>query len=380
MLENNGIDVWRSSSGPNSSLDFMLPPDMDAMMDSLALTYTVQIPDVEKAVQISLISNEQARLQSSATTFNYAVYHPMSEIYQWMSDTQAVYSSYVTIMDIGSTNDGNDIKALKVSVSSDANRPAVFIESALHAREWVSPASVLWMTNELLQQYGTDADVTAILDEFDIYIIPVVNVDGYIYSWLSSNTRLWRKNRDDPRSAKEIRSGCIGTDLNRNFRIRWAAKNGASPDPCSVTYKGSRGFSELETRAMTNFVKSIGNRVAFVDIHSYGQLLLYPLGYRGGRTIDDMDFRASAQAATAAITAVHGTNFIYGSVYSIIQKVTGDSIAYMYKKAVIKYSVALELRDRGTYGFLLPADQIIPTGEETLAGILAFLDYVSNNP
>ena len=37
----------------------------------------------------------------------------------------------------------------------------------------------------------------------------------------------------------------------------------------------------------------------------------------------------------------------------------------------VKYSYALELRDKGRYGFLLPANQIIPTGHETFAAMKA---------
>ncbi|XP_067651303.1 carboxypeptidase A2-like [Haliotis asinina] len=379
MLQNEGIDIWRLSSGPNTSLDFILPPNMDALMDSLTLTPTVQIPDVEKAIKVSLFSNEQARLQNSATTFDYGVYHPMSEIYQWMLD-QAASTKYATVIDIGSTNGGNDIKALKISVSLQSNRPAVFLEGTLHAREWVAPASILWMTNELLQRYGTDAEVTAILNVFDIYVIPVVNVDGYIYSWQSPGTRLWRKNRDDPRTFIEKASGCIRTDLNRNFRIRWATWNPENMNPCSDSYRGGFSNSERETWALTSFVSSISNKVAFIDIHSYGQLWMYPYAYKQGATRNDADFRASAQAATAALTAVHGTTFTYGSIADVIYQVTGSICDYMYQKVRIKYSVSLELRDRGQFGFLLPPEQIIPTGEETLAGILAFLDYVRNNP
>ncbi|XP_046542366.1 carboxypeptidase A1-like [Haliotis rubra] len=370
--------------GPNTSLDFILPPNMAALMDSLTLTSTVQIPDVEKAVNMSLFSNEQARLQSSVTTFNYAVYHPMSEIYQWMLD-QAASTKYVTIMDIGSTNGGNDIKVLKISVSLAPNRPAVFLEGTLHAREWISPASILWMTNELLQRYGTDADVTAILNEFDIYVIPVVNVDGYIYSWQSPEVSKivldfgGRTETTQEQLEKNIQ-GALGTDLNRNFRIRWSAWDPDNVNPCSDTYKGSFSFSERETRALKSFVMSISNRVAFIDIHSYAQLWMYPYAYKQGVTRNDADFRASAQAATAALTAVHGTTYKYGPIAEVIYQVTGSICDYMYKKARIKYSVSLELRDKGQYGFLLPAEQIIPTGEETLAGILAFLDYVRNNP
>ena len=97
-------------------------------------------------------------------------------------------------------------------------------------------------------------------------IIPVVNVDGYKYTW--STDRLWRKNR-----TPNDNSTCIGTDINRNWGDHWGGE-GASPDPCSNTYRGESAFSEIEPLSLSSYISSFEDVAAYIDFHSYGQLIV----------------------------------------------------------------------------------------------------------
>lgn len=87
-----------------------------------------------------------------------------------------------------------------------------------------------------------------------------------------------------------------------------------------------------------------------------------------------------SKAVVDAIFSVHGTKFDYGPISTIIYPASGSSADYTYAVCGVKYSYGAELRDTGEYGFLLPADQIIPSGEETFAGIVAMGKYIANNP
>lgn len=42
----------------------------------------------------------------------------------------------------------------------------------------------------------------------------------------------------------------------------------------------------------------------------------------------------------------------------------------------VKYSYAVELRDTGRHGFLLPEDEILPSSEETFAGVLHLANFI----
>jgi murein tripeptide amidase MpaA len=71
----------------------------------------------------------------------------------------------------------------------------------------------------------------------------------------------------------------------------------------------------------------------------------------------------------AAIKSVHGTSFTSGPICSTIYKATGSSVDYVNDVVGGDYTFTVELRDTGNYGFVLPANQILPSGEEAYAGV-----------
>ena len=87
-------------------------------------------------------------------------------------------------------------------------------------------------------------------------VIPVLNPDGYVYTW--TRDRMWRKNRN-PRAGRFGRRGCVGVDLNRNYDIEWG-RNGISRNPCSDIYPGKKAFSEPESKAHSDLLKSLPNK------------------------------------------------------------------------------------------------------------------------
>lgn len=103
-------------------------------------------------------------------------------------------------------------------------------------------------------------------ENVDWYIIPVFNVDGFVYT--HTTNRMWRKTR------KPASSLCDGTDANRNFDYYWF-QGGASNNPCSETYAGTTAFSEPETIALASYYASVHENVtAYISFHSYGQYLM----------------------------------------------------------------------------------------------------------
>ena len=165
------------------------------------------------------------------------------------------------------TSRNRKIWAVKISdnVSVDEDEPAFLMHSAAHCREIVTPVIALHAMDQLTTGYGVDPDITAIVDEYEIWIVPVANPDGYNYVFEFNN--LWRKNRRQLTSA-------IGVDLNRNYPFGWTSGCSGSASEGSETYKGPSAGSEVETQ--TIMALSMDQRFTkVIDYHSSGREVLW---------------------------------------------------------------------------------------------------------
>jgi len=229
------------------------------------------------------------------------------------------------------------------------------------------------MVNQLCTDYGTDPVVTNLLDKMVFTVLPVFNTDGYAYTW--TDNRMWRKTR-----SPNANSQCVGTDPNRNWDDHWC-QQGASDDPCDDAYCGSSAFSEVELQAVSNYIK---NKAPFyqgyINFHSYSQLWMSPWGWTTDLPKDYQIQNSLSKDATDALTAVFGTEYQYGPIATTIYPASGSSADWTYEFANVLYSYGVELRDTGNYGFLLPASQIVPSGQETYAALKTWALQVLKGP
>lgn len=189
--------------------------------------------------------------------------------------------------------------------------------------------------------------------------MPMVNPDGYMYS--RRKNRLWRKNR-----APNKNSHCIGVDLNRNFNIGWNTV-GASSNPCHETYQGPTPNSERETKAIVEFLKetnSDSKLEAFFTFHSYGQVFIYPYGYKKGKSKNAALLQRLGKGAAAIIKNKTGRNYNVGVTHKLLGQAGGGADDWSSDVLGVKYVYTVELRDRGRFGFILPAKQIVGTALE----------------
>ncbi|XP_015227712.1 PREDICTED: carboxypeptidase A1-like [Cyprinodon variegatus] len=293
-----------------------------------------------------------------------------SQIYSFQDMLVAENPKLVSKIVIGQSYERRPLNVLKFSTGG-SNRPAIWIDTGIHAREWVTQASGVWFAKKIVTDYGKDQSLTAILNRMDIFLEIVVNPDGYQYT--HTRDRMWRKNRRPNRGSR-----CVGVDLNRNWNAGFGGQ-GSSRDPCSNIYHGARAHSEPEVTSIVNFLRSHGNIKAFIAIHSYSQMLLYPYGYTRVPAKDDAELKQVAQKAVTALTSLYGTPYRYGSIISTIYQSSGGSIDWTYNQG-IKYSYTFELRDTGIFGFILPANQIIPTANETWLALKSIMDHTFKNP
>lgn len=200
------------------------------------------------------------------------VYHTYQESIDAMKAAAKKYPQITEYSVIGKSYENRDIACLKISDNAaiDEDEPESIFMGAHHAREWISVEIPLALMDTLLEGYNKDDRITNIVNSKEIFIVPVVNPDGLLYS--QTEYKMWRKNRCENEGTTYM-----GVDLNRNYGYQWG-NVGASSSPYSDTYHGPCGFSEPEARAMRDFEKK-RNFVSSVSYHSYGQLILYPYGY-----------------------------------------------------------------------------------------------------
>ncbi|XP_055633278.1 zinc carboxypeptidase A 1-like [Toxorhynchites rutilus septentrionalis] len=312
------------------------------------------------------IDQEKYRMKSKGAKriFDWSEYHELEEIHSWL-DKLALNYEQVEVVEGGHSYENRTIKGVKVSYKS--GNPGIFLEGGIHAREWISPATVTYILNELLT--SQDPKVRNISENYDWYIFPNVNPDGYVYT--HKKNRLWRKTRTPYSGA------CFGADANRNWDFHWAEQG--TSDRCNTeTFGGPHAFSEVETKSLSQYIESLKGKIqAYIAFHSYSQVLLYPYGHTIEHTPNHDDLTDIANATVTALAKRYGTIYYYGNIYDIMYPTSGASIEWVYESLGVKIAYVYELRPSPSpwnSGFILPPEEIVPTGEETLDSLVTLVE------
>ncbi|KWU41341.1 peptidase M14, carboxypeptidase A, partial [Rhodotorula sp. JG-1b] len=311
-------------------------------------------------------------------------YHPYEQIHTILSRFEDAFPGWVEVITLGQSSQGRDIWAVKVSKpsskaasSQDVHRSGgrgkfkFLVAGTQHSREWIAASTVLYLVHELVAlDHEGKAPHRKLLEQVEFTFVPVVNPDGYVYAW--EHDRLWRKSRQ-PVGRKSPQAQCLGIDLNRNWGYQF--QPGARPNPCSDSYPGAKAFESVELQALRTYM--LDGVDAFLDVHSFGQMLLFPYSYSCDVVTRDQEnhYEAVLQAAKA-LRDVHGRVFETGSVCEVSLTSPGESLDWAYVVAKIRWSFATELRDGGIFGFLLPPAQIRPSGEEMSAALRRLTQFI----
>ena len=253
-------------------------------------------------------------------------FYTFNEVVAQLDTMKLLYPSLITERQaIGYSIENRPIWMVKISDNPDLNEnePQVLYTALHHAREPQGMMTVIYYMYYLLEKYGIDPEVTYLVNNREIYFIPVVNPDGYEYNRTTnpSGGGMWRKNR------RNNGSGSYGVDLNRNYGpySYWDAPNGgSSTSPSSDTYRGTAPFSEPETAVIRDFLLTKGIR-ACLNYHTYSNLLIYPYGALSRETPDSLIFREFARDMTAYNGYVYGTD-----QQTVGYSTRGNSDDYMY--------------------------------------------------
>jgi hypothetical protein len=304
-------------------------------------------------------------------------YHSYDETCAELDQLQADFPSIAQSISLGQSVEGREICALKISdnVTEEEYEPEILFDGCHHAREWISVEVPLLLAKYLVENYGSDSSIQNLVDDSAIWIVPMVNPDGHVYSVDFSvdpldpdDPRFWRKNRNDYPSA------CIGVDLNRNYGYQWGLDSGSSPDSCEDTYRGPDPFSESESVIMKRFASTHSFRTV-VDYHNYSQLVLYPWGYTYDSAPDNALLDMLAVEMAGLMNAVYGTDYT-PQAGSDLYLASGVSLDWYYGECGIP-AFTTELRPAYLFqgGFILPEDQIQPTFEENLPAQEFLIDW-----
>lgn len=375
MQQEGELDFWLHPVSTELPVDIRVPRSsfsfVTEYLNAHNIPYSVLINNLQELLDEEKAEMMQNELKErSSRSFNFGAYHHLETIYSWMDTLVAQYPNLVSKQEIGRSYENRPMYVLKFSTGGN-KRPAIWIDTGIHSREWVSPATGLWTANKIATDYGKDTSLTSLLNTMDIYMLLLANPDGYAYT--HSKDRMWRKTRSENPGSR-----CRGVDPNRNWDAGFAGP-GASKNPCSDSYHGPSAHSEIEVKNVVNLIKSHGNFKSFISVHAYSQLLMYPHGYSCKNVAHQPELDSVGRAAVQKLTSLYGTQYKVGSICKIIYQASGGSIDWSYDVG-IKYSFAFELRDTGRYGFILPANQILPTATETWLALKHIMEYVRDHP
>ncbi|XP_058978160.1 carboxypeptidase B [Musca domestica] len=314
-----------------------------------------ELIDQESAIGVNMTQSEmgQRTKKSARSGIHWKDYHDLDTIYAFMREIRGKFPNICRLYTIGKTAEGRDLKVLRISENPKEYKK-IWIDGGIHAREWISPATVTFILYQLMSKWQ---DHPEYIRQKTWYVMPVMNPDGYVYS--RKVNRLWRKNR-----APAKRSQCLGVDLNRNFDIGWSGY-GSSTNPCSDTYRGESPNSELETDAVVKFLsKRKYNLESYLTFHSYGQMVVYPWAYKAVKVKDAGVLQRVANTAVQRIEKKTGQIYRASVTHEVLGIAGGGSDDWSRAALGTKYVYTIELRDRGQFGFVLPPSQILETAIE----------------
>ncbi|KAF9147800.1 hypothetical protein BG015_010504 [Linnemannia schmuckeri] len=388
------LDYFTHAKGIGGTIEIRVPAKSFKSFQALHLNYTTVVEDLQGVIDEEAQKNEVylqqvwgQSVQQIQNTFRhnrgggvredeesqiyasplaasawFKGYHSYADHVKWLNAQVKGSKGMAKAFSAGKSFEGRAQAGIRLGTG----KKHIVFHGTQHAREWITTMTVEYMISQLLN--SKDKKVAGYLKKYTFHIIPIMNPDGFVVS--QTTNRMHRKNTQPNPGSR-----CLGTDINRNWDSHFG-QGGSSTDPCRDDYMGPRAFSTPEATNIARYLRSLPNVAAYLDIHSFSQLWMVPFGYTSTRPGTYAYMDGLAEKAVNALAKVHGTRYRHGDIFHTIYQSSGTSVDYAYEVAKAGVAMAVELRDTGRYGFMLPAEQILPTGEETWAGLTAILDNI----
>ncbi|XP_030023348.2 carboxypeptidase B [Manduca sexta] len=377
------VDVW-SYAAPGRPGSILVSKDKRVELEELLTAEDIEFEVKTENIKEFLDLEDKLLADVSRKSYNASrsaglpfdriyTYHQVDAFLEMLAKE---YPETVKLVNAGKSFEGRDIKYLKISTTDfqDESKPIVFMESLLHAREWITLPATLYAIHKLV----IDVTERDLLQDIDWIILPIANPDGYVHS--HKQARFWRKNRA---TGYMIGNICMGVDLNRNFDFNWG--QASSNIVCMETFHGRGPFSEPETAIIRDIFLEYSDRIElFLDIHSFGSMILYGWG-TGVLPPNALILHMVGVQMAHAIDAVKmswNRDYIVGNCALVLYeasgtagdygKVAGVELSYTYELPGLRFGL-------GTFGFLVDPNFIEQAGFETWEGIKVGARYVRDN-
>ncbi len=359
----------------DNSIRTFVSDDDFTILQSTGFIYEILIDDwythYENLPKLTEFEKQQF-IQHSKDNFNVGGFgygsmggfYTLTEINAELDSMYMMYPNIITQkFSVGLSIENRQIYAVKISDNPNVNEsePQVHMNALIHAREPQAMMTIMYYMYYLLENYGTDPEVTYLVNNREIYFIPCINVDGYEYNRINNpgGGGMWRKNRRN-------NGGSYGVDLNRNFGYMWGYDDiGSSGTPSSETYRGPSAFSEPESQAIRNYTNSKNFKTA-LNYHTSGNYLLYPWGYINSPTPDNAIFVEYSDDMVAY------NGYENGQPPQILYEVNGSTDDWMYGEQTTKPKIFAMTPEVGTTGFWPTQAEIFPLAIENLMPNLYF--------
>lgn len=342
---------------------------INATFEDLARLEMENIPFMEEALFSSKKESPSHTLQGGLN----GAYHSYSEIEQDLLILEASHPDLARVHDIGDSLENRNIYALKISdnVNIDEEEAEVVFLGCHHAREWISVEIPFLLGKYLLENYRISPEVRELVNQSEIWIIPLVNPDGLEYS--IHFYRYWRKNRRDNGD------GSYGVDLNRNYAYKWGFdENGSSSSTGSVVFRGKSTFSEPETQTIQRLFSQKSFQ-ALISYHSYSQIILYPWGYTHEPSEKEDLLNFIALQMSNKMQSVNGCVYEYGPASTSLYLTNGDTTDWAFGiHGIPSYTIELPPVDQIYGGFFNAEKDIQDIFKENLPAALYLIDWAIN--
>jgi hypothetical protein len=309
-------------------------------------------------------------------TRGYTAYHNSDELLVDLNALADRSPDICTLTNMGQGHLGlGDIWLLKISDDVETDEPDeadLLITGVHHAREPMSLEVPLAFARYLCKNYTGDPDVQNVVDNLEFYIMPLMNVDGYIYDDIETGGKMWRKNSYDWSGDEPDDYGWgegTGVDNNRNYPYMWGYDDsGSSGYPSSPTYRGPEAGSEPENQIIMNLSGEKRFKAA-ISYHQYGELILRPWGYIDDYCGDDDLFVEMSEVINEKIYEHLGRYYDAEGGWELYN-VNGGFVDYTYGVRGI-LGVCIELNSS-----FYPSDtQIGPTTEMMNDAMMAWAEW-----
>jgi carboxypeptidase T len=344
-------------------------------VEILHADYPLYIAERNQAMrsQISLINDHKEEFNNPEVS-NYSIpqhfrlgsmggYLHLQEVLDELDSMRLHYPDLISVKSAAGSNnsiEGRPVYYVRISNTPNllTGKPKVLYNSLTHAREPMGMQQLIFYMWYLLENYDSNDEIKYLVDNLELYFIPVANPDGYEFNHATypNGGGQWRKNR------RNDGGGNYGVDLNRNYGFKWGYDDiGSSPYPSDETYRGASAFSEPETQVIRDFCTEHTFSLS-QNYHTYSNYTLYPWCWQTSFTPD------SALQVTYASYLTRQNGYLTGMPGQILYNTNGDALDWQYGDTIMKPRVICFTSEIGTQadGFWPFPNRIIPLSQENM--------------